>query len=153
MSPKIPCGTTTPMSRKSKILAAIAALLLLWLARLAWDYFDSGSPAHQAMQIQLRLFGAAIYEYHSATGQWPANLDDLAHTSLPQRSHVWKQIASTLVFLWPKDLKPDPKQNASVLLIYDRGGLFNKLGSVWVCWGNLRTERLPEREFRALLQK
>src|SRR5881227_3280043 len=34
------------------------------------------------------------------------------------------------------------KYNADVLLTYDRGGLSDKLGRVWVCWGDLRTERL-----------
>src|SRR3954453_10155499 len=125
------------MSARSKIFAAAAVLLIGWVARIAWDYLDQGSVAHQAMQFQLKLFGNAIYEYHSVTGQWPAKLDDLAQTSLPQRSYVWKQTGSTFTFLWPKDLKPDPNDNANVLLAYDKAGLFNKLGRL--CWGDLRT--------------
>ena len=141
----------TAVSFKSKLFAAVGVLVLLWFARVVWDYFDPGTVAHQAMQYQLRLFGSAMYEYHSATGQWPASLDDLARTSLPQRSYVWKQTASTMVFLWPKDLKPDPKDNARVLLAYDNAGLFNKLGRMWVCWGDLRTEHMRERDLRARL--
>jgi hypothetical protein len=137
------------MSSRSKVLAAAGIAILLWCARLAWDYFDRGSIAHQAIELHLKLFGAAMYEYHSATGQWPSSLNDLARTSLPARSHLWRQAAATLVFLWPEDLKPAPKDNAGVLLIYDRGGLFNRLGRVWVCWGDLRTEHMPERELRA----
>lgn len=94
------------------------------------------------MQVQLKLFGAAIYEYHSQTGRWPSSVDDLAHTSLPERSHVWRQTAKAIVFLWPQDLKPNPKDNSKVLLAYWKVGLYNKLGSVWACWGDLRTERL-----------
>jgi hypothetical protein len=139
------------MSARSKVLAAAAVLLIGWVARLTWDYLDEGSIAHQAMQFQLKLFGAAMYEYHSARGRWPASLDDLAQTSLPQRSYVWRQTGTTFTFLWPKDLKPDPKENANVLLAYDNAGLFNKLGRVWVCWGDLRTEHMSERELRVRL--
>jgi hypothetical protein len=71
-----------------RITAVIAAAVLLWVGRLAWDYFDPNSIAHQAMQIQLKLFGEAIYEFHANTGRWPVNLDDLAKTSLPAKSYV-----------------------------------------------------------------
>ena len=42
-----------------------------------------------------------------------------------------------------------PKDNARVLLAYVGGGLFNELGRVWVCWGDLRTEHMPEPDLRA----
>jgi len=45
------------------------------LAGLVWDYFDPHSIAHQSMQFDLKLYGSAMYEYHSATGRWPASLD------------------------------------------------------------------------------
>jgi len=138
-------------TKNAKLLAAVAVVLLVWSAKFTWDYFDYSSVPHQAMQVQLKLFGAAMYEYHSATGRWPASLDDLERTSLPQRSYVWRQTASTFVFLWPKELKPDPNDNAEVLLAYVGGGLFNELGRVWVCWGDLRTEHMPERDLRARL--
>ena len=73
-------------------------------------------------------------------------MDDLAQTSLPQRSYIWRQTGSTLTFLWPTGLKSDPNQNANVLLAYDNAGLFNKLGRVWVCWGDLRTEYMLKRD-------
>ncbi|MBZ5725066.1 MAG: hypothetical protein LAP87_08725 [Acidobacteriia bacterium] len=130
----------------------MGALILLWCARLVWNYFDPGSIAHLAMQDQLKLFGSAMYEYHATAGRWPSDLDDLAQTSLPRRSYIWRQAATTLVFLWPKDLKPDPRDNAGVLLAYDNAGLFNKLGLVWVCWGDLRTEHMRERDLRERLR-
>jgi hypothetical protein len=55
-----------------RITAVIAAAVLLWVGRLAWDYFDPNSIAHQAMQIQLKLFGEVIYEFHANTGRWPS---------------------------------------------------------------------------------
>jgi hypothetical protein len=128
-------------------------MALLWCGGVVWDYFDPTSIAHVSMQYQLKLFGSAMYEYHSATGRWPASLDDLARTSLPQRSPTWRQSAQPVVFLWPQNLKPDPKANANVLLAYHEGGLFNKLGRVWVCWGDLRTEHLLESDLRARLGK
>lgn len=94
---------------------------LLWLTRLVWDYYDPNSPANASMQVQLKMFGAAMYEYHSHAGRWPTNIDDLAQTSLPTQSHVWRQTADAIVFLWPQELKPEPKDNANVLLAYSRG--------------------------------
>jgi hypothetical protein len=141
------------MSSRSKIVGGLGVVVLVWILAQAWDYFDYSSVAHQAMQVQLKLFGSAMYEYHAATGRWPTGLDDLAETSLPKTIYVWRQTATTLTFLWPKDLKPDPKDNADVLLAYTDVGLFNKLGRVWVCWGDLRTEHLPERDLRARLAK
>jgi len=136
-----------------KIALICAAGILLWCGRIVWDYYDPGSVAHQAMAYQLKLFGSAMYEFHSSTGRWPATVDDFAETSLPKRSPVWRQTASTMVFLWPKDLKADPKENAGVLLAYNNAGLFNKLGRVWVCWGDLRTEHLLEPDLRTRLPK
>jgi hypothetical protein len=103
------------------------------------------------MQFQLRMFGDAIYEYHAHTGAWPTKLDDFAQTSLPARSRIWRQTATTIVFLWPQNLKPEPKDNANVLLAYWNGGWFNRLGRVWVCWGDLRTEHLQHAKLKAAL--
>jgi hypothetical protein len=55
-------------SMSFKIAAVIAAAALLWLGRYAWDYFDPNSPAHLSMQVQLKLFGEATYEFHTNTG-------------------------------------------------------------------------------------
>lgn len=131
-----------------RILLVLGGLVLLWLARLTWDYYDPNSPANIAMQVQLKMFATATYEYHSHTGRWPTNLDDLAQTSLPARNYVWRQTANTIVFLWPQNLTAEPKDNANILLAYWTGGLFNRFGRVWVCWGDLRTERIRSIEIR-----
>src|SRR5947209_11934675 len=121
---------------KSKIFIVVGAFALLWFARFVWDYFDPTSVANQAMQIQLKLFGSAMYEYHTATKRWPTKLDDLAQTSLPKRSYIWQQTATTMVFL-RLHLNPDAKHNADVLLTYDRGWQYDKRVRVWVRRGDL----------------
>jgi hypothetical protein len=124
-------------------------LLGLLLAIAAWgfgfvrDYFDRDSPAHLSMQYTLKVYGQAIYEHHDKTGQWPQRAEDLAGTSLVQVLPHWRETASLIVLVPHADLKSDPRQNASVIIAFYRGGLFSKLGRVWVCWGDLRTGYVP----------
>ena len=44
--------------------------------------------------------------------------DDVAKTSLPRRFRFWKQMVDdqTIVIVWHKDLKGDPKANAGLIL-------------------------------------
>jgi hypothetical protein len=140
----------SPTSFLIKVLLAVSVVLLLWMGRVTWDYFDPNSPANLATQVQLKLFGSAVYEYHSKTGHWPTKLDDLSQTSLPARSPLWRQTANTIVFLWPQNLKPEPGENANMLLAYSKGGLFNRFGRVWACWGDFRTERIKPDEVHAI---
>jgi hypothetical protein len=141
------------MSRLSKAVLALGSLVLLWFAQIAWDYFDLNSPANLAMLVQLKLFGAAMYEYQSHAGRWPTKIDDLAQTSLPAQSNVWRQTANTTVFLWPQGLKPEPKDNANVLLAYWRGGLYKEFGRVWACWGDVRIKRIKRSQLPTAEQK
>jgi hypothetical protein len=106
------------------------------------------------MELHLRLVGSSIYEYHSKTGRWPARIQDLAETSLPQRSPYWKQMLEqeTMVVVWRNDLKPDRSENAAAVLAYHNKGLFARLGRVWVCWGDLRTEYVKDAVLREKLQ-
>jgi hypothetical protein len=131
-----------------KALALLGIFLLLWLGRFAWDYFDPNSPANLAMQDQLKMFGSAMYECHAQTGRWPTRVDDLSQTSLPTRSHVWRQTANSILFLWPQKLDSQAKNNSQVLLMHWEGGLFNSFGRVWVCWGDLRTEHVKKSRVR-----
>lgn len=52
-------------SATTTLFALIAALAFFWVGRVTWDYFDPNSPANLAMQVQLKMFGSAMYEYHS----------------------------------------------------------------------------------------
>jgi hypothetical protein len=130
-----------------KIITVLSILVVLWVGRFVYDYFDPNSPANLAT-VQLKMFGAAMYEYHSHTGRWPTSVNDLAQTSLPAQSRVWRQTANTIVFRRPQNLKIEPKENGHVLIAYWNGGLFNKFRRVWICWGDLRTERIKRSELR-----
>jgi hypothetical protein len=139
---------------KKSIVAVVGLGVAALVIGMVFDYFDRDSIPHQAIQLHLRLVGSSIYEFHKNTGRWPERAEDLAGTSLPVRSPYWKQLldAGTVVVVWPKGLKPEPKENAGVVLTYDNGGLFARLGRVWVCWGDLRTEYVKAEELRSKLQ-
>ena len=66
----------------------------------------------------------------------------------------WKEDLETgrMVVIWREDLKPDPKENAGLVLLYYNKGLFSLLGRNWVCWGDLRTEYIKSSELRAKLR-
>jgi len=140
--------------KKSRVAALVGLGVAALLIGMVFDYFDRGSIPHQAIQLHLRLVGSSIYEFHANTGRWPERAEDLARTSLPLRSPYWKQMLDKgiIVVVWPKDLKPDPKDNEGRVLTYDNGGgLFAQLGRVWVCWGDLRTEYVKAEELRGKL--
>jgi hypothetical protein len=100
----------------------------------------------------LGLIGSSIHEYHSSTGRWPAKLDDLAQTSLPVQSYNWKLWMPPFVILWHNNLKPNPKNNAAVVVLaYHNNGLLAELGRKWVLWGDLRTEYVKTDRLRAIL--
>jgi hypothetical protein len=126
--------------RQRRLLLGCAALLALILP--VFQYLNRSDPAHQSIQVWLRYYSAAIYEYHSKTGQWPSQIDDIAKTSLPLRLRYWRQMVDdgTIVIVWHKHLKSEPKDNASQILAYHNKGVYARLGRVWVCWGDLRTE-------------
>jgi hypothetical protein len=58
----------------------------------------------------------------------------------------------TTVVVRHKNLKADPKDNAGLILAYHNKGLYARLGRVWVCWGDLRTECIKVEDLRANLQ-
>jgi hypothetical protein len=128
--------------------------LLLVPVLLIVRYADRKDVAHEAIRFWVRLYGDAVYEYHSRTAQWPSQIDDLAKTSLPVQFPYWKQLLDerTIVMVWNKDMKPDPIDNAGLILAYHNRGLHAELGRVWVCWGDLRTEYIKRDELVARLQ-
>jgi len=131
-----------------------AGLVVAFLVAIYWHYFSRASIPHEAIQLHLRLTASSIYEFHNATGRWPKVADDLAATSLAQTSPYWRTLIDngSVAVVWNSDLKPDPKDNASLLLTYNNAGLFSKLGRVWVCWGDLRTEYIKEELLRSQLK-
>ena len=141
------------MWRGRKIKVAVGVCVAVVMAGVV-SFYNISDISHSSLQLQLGLLGSSVYEYHARTGQWPTKADDLARTSLPQESPYWRWELEHDVFVmvWPKDLQPDPKDNAGVILAYHNKGLLAELGRVWVCWGDLRTEYIKTEELRARLQ-
>jgi hypothetical protein len=133
------------------ILAALGVVAIV--ISIAWDYFNRDSIPHEAIRLHLKLTAASIYELHNTAGRWPKSAGDLALTSLPQRSPYWRTLIEngSVAIVWRSDLKPDPEDNAGLVMTYNNVGLFSKLGRVWVCWGDLRTEYVKEEELRVKL--
>ena len=118
-----------------------------------WNYFSRDSIPNEAIRLHLKLAASSIYEFHKTRGRWPTSVDDLASTSLPQVSPYWRLLIEngSVTVVWRTDLKADPKDNASSIMTYHNAGLLSKLGRVWVCWGDLRTESVTENELRTRL--
>jgi hypothetical protein len=135
------------------IVLGIALLVALIMPIVR--YHDHTDVVHQAIQVWLRLYGDAIYEYDSITGKSPSQIDDLARTSLPQRFPYWRQMLDdeAIVIIWHKNLKPNPKDNAGLILAYHNKGLYAELGRAWVCWGDLRTEYIRREDLQPQLQR
>lgn len=140
------------LKTRRAILAALA--IVAFCIGVYWYYFSHDSIPHQTIRLHLRLTASSIYEFRNKTGLWPRTADDLASTSLPQISPHWKTLIDNgnVAIVWRTDLKPDPKDNAALVMTYNRAGLFPKMGRVWVCWGDLRTEYIKEEELRATLK-
>jgi hypothetical protein len=133
------------------IMVAIMAGVAFVVALL----FFSGTTqvADESLKYELNALGQSIYEYHAATGQWPSRPDDLARTSLPLRLHYWRSGLEngSIVIVFHDNLKPDPRENSSVVLAYHNKGLRAWLGRQWVCWGDLRTEYISTTRLNAAL--
>ncbi len=138
--------------KNAKILAGACILAVILMFSRSQDIND---VCHETIRLHLGFFGASIYEYHDKTGKWPTRNEDLAKTSLPLNSPYWLVMLESEcdVILWHQDLKPDPKDNAGVILAYHPKGLLAKMGRVWVCWGDLRTEYVKTEDLTAYLQK
>ena len=137
---------------KSVIFVAGAAVLAAGMAVV--NYFSLNDLSHTTIQLFLRQYGSSIYEYRATTGEWPTCIDDLGRTSLPKQMRDWKVLLQdeVIVIVWWKDLQPDPPDNAQRILAYHNKGLYARLGRVWVCWGDLRTEYVPLEVLRAHLR-
>jgi hypothetical protein len=109
--------------------------------------------ANESITAFLRMYAASIYEYHGKTGRWPKRIEDLGETSLPRQTRYWRAMVDdgADVIVWPTNMKPDPKENADVLLAYHNKGLHVEFGHTWVCWGDLRTEFITTEELHAIL--
>jgi hypothetical protein len=83
-------------------------------------------------------------------------LDDLSITSLALKYPQWWTGTLALdanPIVCPKNLKPDPKANAHVILCYHSKGLDAERGRMWVCWGDLRTGPIKHEELKEHLNQ
>jgi hypothetical protein len=90
------CGK--PMSRKIGLF--LVALMLLWLGRLVWDYYDPNSPTNLAMQVQLKIFGTVMYALGSLADQTGRPRADITSDTEPclaaDREHNCVPLAAEL---------------------------------------------------------
>lgn len=136
--------------------AAIGVGAVVVAVVMAYNYHGVKEMSEQSQQVYLRLYGDSIYEYRALTGAWPSRVDDLARTSLPLKNPRWWKAQLDVgadVIVWPKDLKPDPPDNALAILCYHAKGLDAENGRIWVCWGDLRTGWITPEELREKLDQ
>jgi hypothetical protein len=137
----------TPVSRRGKILS-LMALIVAFAAAFVYAQVDI---ATKSIQFDLRKIGQSVYEAHSKTGKWPAQIADLEgaeYLKMPHRRTMLQEGA--FVVVWQQDLDLNPEANANRVLAYDNSSLLSRFGRVWVCLGDLRIERMGAKEMRAL---
>ena len=133
------------MSRRGKILSAV---IVAFAVAFVYAQVDI---ATKSIQFDLRKIGESVYEAHSRSGKWPAQIADLAETEylkMPYRRTMLEEGA--FVVVWQQDLDPNREVNANRVLAYDNSSLLSRFGRVWVCRGDLRIERIGANELRAL---
>ena len=138
----------------NKVTVGLALVLVAVIT--AYNYYHVKEMSDLSQEIYLRLYGESIYEFHALTGRWPSKIDDLARTSLPLKNPDWWRAQLEIVadvIVWPKDLKPDPRDNGHVILCYHNKGLDAERGRMWVCWGDLRTGWITPEDLRACLNE
>lgn len=135
--------------KRAAILVAGGAVLVAVML----SFSGVTEVADESLQYELNAFGQSFYEYHAATGQWPSSPDDFDKTSLSLRQHYWRPVVDngSIVLVWHDHLKPDPRDNAGVILAYHNRGLRAWMGHQWVCWGDLRTEYISSKRLQTVL--
>ena len=136
--------------RKRKVLAAIATGIA---AAIAFAY-GQVSVATESIRFDLQSIGRSVYEAHSKSGKWPTRIDDLNDTEylkMPYRKTMLGYGA--FVVVWQDDLASEPAANRDRVLAYHDRGLLSRFGSVWVCRGDLRTERMSRDALGAYLKE
>jgi len=144
------------MIRKRKVVvAAVAGGIALVLLPVVMQFFGATEIAHESVSYSLNAIGQAIYEFHTTTGQWPSQPEDLNRTSLTLHLRYWRPVLDngSIVVVWHDNLQPHPQENANVILAYHNRGLLAELGRQWVCWGDLRTEYISSRRLKTVLQQ
>jgi hypothetical protein len=135
------------VSKTRKILLIASGIVVAGIL-FAYSQMD---VAVSSIQFDLKKIGESIYEAHSRSGMWPAQIADLEGTEylrMPYRRAILEQ--GHFVIVWQQDLDPNPGANRERILAYDNGSLFSRFGRVWACRGDLRIELLNAEEKRLL---
>ena len=136
------------LSKPRKILFVVLAVVA---AGIASFFFGTTDVAISSIKFDLKKIGESVYEAHSRSGKWPMQIADLEGTEylrMPYRKGILEQ--GLFVVVWQEGLDPNPDANRNLILAYDNGSLFSRLGMVWACRGDLRIERLNAEEKRSL---
>lgn len=135
------------MSKRGKLFSTVFGIAAVALA----FFYAQVEIATRSIQFDLRKIGESVYEARSRSGQWPAQIADLAETEYLKMPHRRAMLEEGLfVVVWQQDLDPNHGANKNRVLAYDNGSLLARLGRVWACRGDLRVERLRPEELRAL---
>jgi hypothetical protein len=145
------------MSRKWRVVMIVVGLALIFvivdLVMLALRVHPISEVADEADRLHLKLIAESVYEYRAMKGRWPTMAEELEITSLPLKAPQDVTLVKNgpYVVVWPQDLDPEPKKNPRRLLVYTLGGPA-RLGWVWICWGDFRTEYVSREQFETILQ-
>jgi hypothetical protein len=132
---------------KTRIVSAVVAIVVAGIA----FFYGQMDVAISSIQFDLKKIGESVYEAHSRNGKWPTQIADLEGTEylrMAYRRGILEQ--GLFVVVWQEDLDPSPDANRNLILAYDNGSLFSRLGVVWACRGDLRIERLRAEEKQLL---
>jgi hypothetical protein len=135
----------------SKIGKIVLGVLMVVAVGAAFLYAQT-DIAIQSIHFDLQKIGESIYEAHTKSGKWPAQVADLegtAYLKMPFRKGTLER--GVFVVIWQADLDPDPAANKDRLLAYSTGGLLGRFGFIWGCRGDLSIVRLRKGEI-AMLQ-
>ncbi len=147
----------TSMARPWRVVLIVVglgmALTALDMLLVSQRVHPIAEVADEADRLHLKLIAESVYEYRDLKGGWPAKAEDLQQTSLPLKAPLDVGLVKTgpYVVVWPKTLDPDPAKNGRRLLVYTRGGPA-RMGWVWICWGDFRTEYVSGEQFETILR-
>ncbi len=135
------------LSGRRKILWAVSIVAAIALVFL----YGQIDVATKSIEFDLRKIGESLYEARFKTGKWPAEIADLEGTEYLKMPHRKALLENGLfVVMWQQDLDPNPEANRNRVLAYDNGSLLSRFGSVLVCRGDLRIERMKADDVRPL---
>ena len=135
------------MSGRRKILWAVSSVAAIALVFL----YGQIDVATKSIEFDLRKIGESLYEARFKTGKWPAAIADLEGTEYLKMPHRKALLENGLfVVVWQQDLDLNPEANRNRVLAYDNGSLLSRFGSILVCRGDLRIERMKAHDVSPL---